>query len=153
MGNVFITFQAPQIDTTPHVECPTCYLSCRTFKKLHRNPQNQPPHFACIPCRNQLFYYLEKPNCPICVTPIYTLSNCHYFQCDSWQQIKKYKLAHSHFQNVHPNEFICCDCLPFDITKCPLCKEAIDSKILGKNTLQINNPVVENFFLHYLSSI
>ena len=127
MGNILkIPFQQPQIDSTPKIECPVCYLPCRQFKKLHKNPNGQPPHFACIPCRNELFKYWNQPKCPICVTPIYTISHCHYFQCDSCQEIKKLSTCHSHFKSLHPEKSICLQCMTFTTTKCPLCKQTID---------------------------
>ena len=43
MGNILEISQQPQIDTTPKIECPICYLPCRQFKKLHKNPNGQPP--------------------------------------------------------------------------------------------------------------
>ena len=44
MGNTLkILSQQPQIDSTPKIECPICYLPCRQFKKLHKNPNGQPP--------------------------------------------------------------------------------------------------------------
>ena len=77
MGNILkIFFQQPQIDTTPKVESPICYLPCRQFKKLHKNPNGRPAHFACIRCRNELFKYWNLNKCPIGVTPFYTISHC-----------------------------------------------------------------------------
>ena len=44
MGNVLkILSQQPQIDSTPKIECPICYLPCRHFIKLHKKPNSQPP--------------------------------------------------------------------------------------------------------------
>ena len=103
MGNILkILSQQPQMDSAPKIECPICYLPCRQFKKLHKNPNGQTPHFACIPCRNELLKYWNQPNCPI-----YTISNCHYFQCESYQKIKQLSACHSHFKNLHKNQFVC----------------------------------------------
>ena len=98
MGNILkILSQQPQIDSTQKIECPICYLPCRQFKKLHKNPNGQPPHFACIPCRNELFKYWNQPKCP-----------------------------KSHFKKLHPKKSICLQCMTFTTTNCPLCKQTID---------------------------
>ena len=105
MGKILELFsQQPPIDSTSKNECPICHLPCRQFKKLHKNPDGQPPNFACIPCRNELIKYCIQPDCPICVTPNYTISNCHYFQCDSCQELKKLSNCHSHFKDLHPKK-------------------------------------------------
>ena len=82
----------PQIDSTPKIEWPFLSL-LPPIQKMHRNPDAQITHFACITCRNELLKYWNEPNCPICVTPIYTISNCHYFQCNFRQEIKCYPIA------------------------------------------------------------
>ena len=47
MGNVLkILSQQPQIDSTPKIKCPICYLPCRQFKKLHKIQWSTPPLLA-----------------------------------------------------------------------------------------------------------
>ena len=41
MGYLFTCFQKPQIDPSPRVECPSCYLPCKIFVKTHQIPKDQ----------------------------------------------------------------------------------------------------------------
>ena len=109
MGNIWKKFsQQPQTDSTPKIECPICYLPSRQFKRLHKKQDGQLSHFACIPCRNELFKYWNQPDCPICVTPIYTISNCQFFPFDSCKEVKKLSTCHSHIIDLHKkNQFGC----------------------------------------------
>ena len=50
MGNILkISSQQPQIDTTPKIECPVCYLPCRQFKKLHKTQMVSLPILLAFP--------------------------------------------------------------------------------------------------------
>ena len=110
-----------------------CLLSpLPSIQKIAQKPKWSAPHFACIPCRNELFKYWNQPKCPSCVTPIYTISHCHYFQCDSCQEVKKLSTCHSHFRDFHPKQSICLQCMTFTTTKCPLCKKQLTQTTRGK---------------------
>ena len=107
------------------VECPICYTSCKKFKEMHANSKNQPPHFACIPCRQQLFEYWDHPNCPVCNQPIYTSSYSYYFRCDLCGQTKK-EVAEtylSHFK-THKDHIFCTECIK-TLKSCPVCNYPI----------------------------